>query len=132
MILRVCALYPELMNIYADRGNLLMLEHRALWRGIEWRLCASSLGEPLRDEHDLYYIGGGQDADQRRCAAGQSFKRDQRHVSALRRRCHTEPDIRQDRRNRGPDLCPCPRQCRRIALDHLAQCVANGFGPRIA
>ncbi|HEY1777394.1 MAG TPA: glutamine amidotransferase [Solirubrobacteraceae bacterium] len=69
MILRVCALYPELMNIYADRGNLLMLERRCAWRGIEWRLHASSLGEELRDEHDLYYVGGGQDSDQRRCAS---------------------------------------------------------------
>ena len=69
MILRVCALYPELMNIYADRGNLLMLERRCAWRGIDWRLHASSLGEELADEHDLYYIGGGQDSDQRRCAA---------------------------------------------------------------
>ena len=69
MILRVCALYPELLNIYADRGNLLMLERRCAWRGIEWRLRSSSLGDELRDEHDLYYIGGGQDSDQRRCAA---------------------------------------------------------------
>jgi len=69
MILRVCALYPELMNIYADRGNLLMLERRCAWRGIEWRLAPSTLGERLRDEHDLYYIGGGQDSDQRRCAS---------------------------------------------------------------
>jgi len=68
MILRACALYPDLMNIYADRGNLLMLERRCAWRGIEWRLHESSLGDPLRDEHDLYYIGGGQDSDQRRCA----------------------------------------------------------------
>ena len=68
MTLRVCALYPDLMNIYADRGNLLMLERRCAWRGIEFRLHASGLGEPLRDEHDLYYIGGGQDSDQRRCA----------------------------------------------------------------
>jgi CobQ-like glutamine amidotransferase family enzyme len=68
VILRVCALYPDLMNIYADRGNLLMLEHRCAWRGIEWQLHESGLGDPLRDEHDLYYIGGGQDADQRRCA----------------------------------------------------------------
>jgi CobQ-like glutamine amidotransferase family enzyme len=67
--LRVCALYPELMNIYADRGNLLMLERRCAWRGIDFRLTASTLGDRLRDEHDLYYIGGGQDADQLRCAA---------------------------------------------------------------
>jgi CobQ-like glutamine amidotransferase family enzyme len=67
--LRVCALYPELMNIYADRGNLLMLERRCAWRGIELRLTPSTLGDALHDEHDLYYIGGGQDADQLRCAA---------------------------------------------------------------
>lgn len=68
MRLRVCALYPELMNIYADRGNLLMLERRCAWRDIAFELTASSLGERLHDEHDIYYIGGGQDADQRRCA----------------------------------------------------------------
>jgi lipid II isoglutaminyl synthase (glutamine-hydrolysing) len=67
--LRVCALYPELMNIYADRGNLLMLERRCAWRDIGFSLTAVTLAEPLRDEHDLYYIGGGQDADQKRCAA---------------------------------------------------------------
>jgi CobQ-like glutamine amidotransferase family enzyme len=66
--LRVCALYPELMNIYADRGNLLMLERRCAWRGIGFQLTATTLEQQLRDEHDLYYIGGGQDADQLRCA----------------------------------------------------------------
>lgn len=67
--LRACALYPELMNIYADRGNLLMLERRCQWRGIAFELTASTLGDELRDEYDLYYMGGGQDTDQRRCAA---------------------------------------------------------------
>jgi CobQ-like glutamine amidotransferase family enzyme len=68
-VVRVCALYPELMNIYADRGNLLMLEQRCRWRGIDFRLSPSTLEAPLRDEHDIYYIGGGQDSDQRLCAA---------------------------------------------------------------
>jgi lipid II isoglutaminyl synthase (glutamine-hydrolysing) len=67
--LRVCALYPDLMNIYADRGNLLMLERRCEWRGIGFRLDASGLGEALdADAHDLFYLGGGQDRDQRLCA----------------------------------------------------------------
>ncbi|MFI4989498.1 MAG: type 1 glutamine amidotransferase [Solirubrobacterales bacterium] len=67
--LRVCALYPDLMNIYADRGNLLMLERRCQWRGIDFRLDASGLGEKLdADAHDLFYLGGGQDRDQRLCA----------------------------------------------------------------
>ncbi len=67
--LRVCALYPDLMNIYADRGNLLVLERRCAWRGIPFELSASGLGEQLdADAHDLFYIGGGQDRDQRLCA----------------------------------------------------------------
>ncbi len=67
--LRVCALYPDLMNIYADRGNLIVLERRCRWRGIGFQLSASHLGEQLDgDAHDLFYIGGGQDRDQRLCA----------------------------------------------------------------
>jgi CobQ-like glutamine amidotransferase family enzyme len=68
--LRVCALYPDLMNIYADRGNLLLLERRCAWRGIECEIAACGLGERLDpDAHDLFYLGGGQDRDQRLCAA---------------------------------------------------------------
>jgi lipid II isoglutaminyl synthase (glutamine-hydrolysing) len=67
--LRVCALYPDLMNIYADRGNLLVLERRCAWRGIDFQLTRCGLGEPLDgDAHDLFYLGGGQDRDQRLCA----------------------------------------------------------------
>jgi CobQ-like glutamine amidotransferase family enzyme len=67
--LRVCALYPDLMNIYADRGNLIVLERRCAWRGIGFELAASGLGQQLDPEaHDLFYIGGGQDRDQRLCA----------------------------------------------------------------
>jgi CobQ-like glutamine amidotransferase family enzyme len=65
----VCALYPDLMNIYADRGNLLLLEQRCRWRGIGFSLSAVHLGEALDpDGADLYYIGGGQDRDQQLCA----------------------------------------------------------------
>lgn len=67
--LRVCALYPDLMNIYADRGNLFVLQRRCEWRGLGFRLSGSGLGEPLDgDAHDIYYIGGGQDRDQLLCA----------------------------------------------------------------
>ena len=67
--LRVCALYPDLMNIYADRGNLFVLQHRCEWRGIGFQLSGSGLGEALDGAaHDIYYIGGGQDRDQRLCA----------------------------------------------------------------
>ena len=63
--LRVCALYPELMNIYADRGNIAVLRARCEWRGLGFELAASSIGDPLDPQaHDLLYIGGGQDRDQ--------------------------------------------------------------------
>jgi CobQ-like glutamine amidotransferase family enzyme len=83
----VCALYPDLMNIYADRGNLIVLERRCSWRGIGFQLAASGLGEPLDpDAHDLFYIGGGQDRDQRLCAQDLiESKRDGLHVAAARR-----------------------------------------------
>jgi CobQ-like glutamine amidotransferase family enzyme len=58
-------LYPEYLNIYADRGNIAVLEGRTAWRGIE--LDYRTIG--LRDrvdpaQYDLYYVGGGQDREQ--------------------------------------------------------------------
>jgi len=84
--LRVCALYPQLMNIYADRGNLLMLQRRCEWRGIGFQVFSSNLGEPLdADGADLYYIGGGQDRDQKLCAQDlYEVKRDALHAAAAR------------------------------------------------
>jgi CobQ-like glutamine amidotransferase family enzyme len=84
--LRVCALYPDLMNIYADRGNLFVLERRCVWRGIDFQLSASGLGEKLDGAiHDLYYIGGGQDRDQLLCAEDLVIsKRDSLHEAAAR------------------------------------------------
>jgi CobQ-like glutamine amidotransferase family enzyme len=84
--LRVCALYADLMNIYADRGNMLVLERRCAWRGIGFEIIASGLGEPLdADAGDLFYIGGGQDRDQRLCAQDLiETKRDALHAAAAR------------------------------------------------
>jgi CobQ-like glutamine amidotransferase family enzyme len=70
MELRVVALYPEQMNIYADRGNILFLRRRCEWRGIGFSYAAAGAGEPLDpSSHDLIYVGGGQDRDQRIVAA---------------------------------------------------------------
>ncbi len=84
--LRVCALYPDLLNIYADRGNLLLLERRCAWRGIGFELRGIGLGEPLDpDAHDLFYIGGGQDRDQELCALDMvQHKHDALHAAADR------------------------------------------------
>jgi lipid II isoglutaminyl synthase (glutamine-hydrolysing) len=70
MELRLIALYPEQMNIYADRGNILFLRRRCEWRGIAFSYAAAGPGERLDPgAHDLIYIGGGQDRDQRMVAA---------------------------------------------------------------
>ena len=85
-MLRVCALYPDLMNIYADRGNLLLLERRCEWRGLGFEVSSSGLGEELDpDGADLYYIGGGQDRDQKLCALDLAeVKREALHEVARR------------------------------------------------
>jgi CobQ-like glutamine amidotransferase family enzyme len=82
----VCALYPDLMNIYADRGNLLMLERRCQWRGLGFELSGAGIGDPLdSDGADLYYMGGGQDRDQLLCAEDLvATKREALHAAAGR------------------------------------------------
>jgi CobQ-like glutamine amidotransferase family enzyme len=70
MELRLLALYPEQMNIYADRGNILFLRRRCEWRGIGFSYAAAGPGEGFdAGAHDLLYLGGGQDRDQRAVAA---------------------------------------------------------------
>jgi lipid II isoglutaminyl synthase (glutamine-hydrolysing) len=61
--LRVCHLYPEHLNIYADRGNIAVLRARCEWRGIGFTAIGCGPDDPL-PAADLYYIGGGQDRDQ--------------------------------------------------------------------
>jgi lipid II isoglutaminyl synthase (glutamine-hydrolysing) len=84
--LRVLSLYPELMNIYADRGNLAVLRARCEWRGIGFEHAASSLGESFDPEaHDLFYMGGGQDRDQMAVARDMAAtKREALHQAAGR------------------------------------------------
>jgi lipid II isoglutaminyl synthase (glutamine-hydrolysing) len=68
--LRLLALYPEQMNIYADRGNILFLRRRCEWRGIGFTYAAAGPGEGFDPgAHDLLYLGGGQDRDQVAVAA---------------------------------------------------------------
>jgi lipid II isoglutaminyl synthase (glutamine-hydrolysing) len=63
--IRVGHLYPDYLNIYADRGNMAVLARRASWRGHELEVEAISIGDVLRPgTHDLLYVGGGQDREQ--------------------------------------------------------------------
>ena len=65
MELRICHLYPEHLNLYGDRGNVIALVKRCLWRGIDLSLTDIRLREsPRFTEFDLIFMGGGQDREQ--------------------------------------------------------------------
>ena len=65
MKLTVGHLYPDYLNIYADRGNIAVLERRSAWRGIELSVEAIGVGDTFEPgRHDLFYVGGGQDREQ--------------------------------------------------------------------
>jgi CobQ-like glutamine amidotransferase family enzyme len=70
----VAHLYPDYLNIYADRGNIAVLERRATWRGIEIDYRSISLGDAIPADADLLYIGGGQDREQGLIAGDLSLK----------------------------------------------------------
>jgi hypothetical protein len=63
--LRLVHLYPDLMSVYGDRGNVLTLVRRAEWRGLDVELRELSVGDELDPcEVDLVFFGGGQDREQ--------------------------------------------------------------------
>ena len=65
MRISVAHLYPDYLNIYADRGNIAVLARRARLRGHELVVDAIGIGEPCEPgAHDLVYVGGGQDREQ--------------------------------------------------------------------
>jgi hypothetical protein len=65
MELRICHLYPDVLNLYGDRGNILCMRRRLEWRGIDCSVTELPLGiaDPLTG-YDLFFIGGGQDFEQ--------------------------------------------------------------------
>ena len=65
MELNICHLYPDVLNLYGDRGNVLCMEKRLQWRGISVHTTGISIGDPLNAaDFDLFFIGGGQDFEQ--------------------------------------------------------------------
>ena len=64
--LTLAHLYADLMNVYADRGNIICLRQRCAWRGIDLVVRSFGIGDDLPDEGlDLVFMGGGQDGEQR-------------------------------------------------------------------
>ena len=65
LTLELAYLYPKLLNIYGDRGNVLTLSFRCQARGINLNVTPIGLGEDLKSkEFDIFFIGGGQDQQQ--------------------------------------------------------------------
>ena len=65
MELNICHLYPDILNLYGDRGNVLCLRKRLGWRGIDANVEEVSIGQKLEaSKYDLLFIGGGQDFEQ--------------------------------------------------------------------
>jgi lipid II isoglutaminyl synthase (glutamine-hydrolysing) len=70
-------LYPDYLNIYADRGNIAVFSQRAAWRGIDLEVEPIGVGDEVRPgAHDLLYVGGGQDREQALIAPDLAAKRD--------------------------------------------------------
>jgi len=75
--IRVGHLYPDHLNIYADRGNIAVLARRAAWRGHELEVTPLAMDERIvAGAHDLFYVGGGQDREQLLVAENLAAKAD--------------------------------------------------------
>ncbi len=63
--LKIAHLYPEVLNLYGDRGNILCLKKRLEWRGIDCEVTEVKLGDNQSlSDFDIFFIGGGQDFEQ--------------------------------------------------------------------
>lgn len=63
--LKICHLYPDILNLYGDRGNIICMQKRMQWRGIQTEIAEISVGDQLNyDDYDIFFIGGGQDFEQ--------------------------------------------------------------------
>lgn len=65
MNLKICHLYPDALNLYGDGGNIICMEKRLQWRGIETTIEKVPIGDSLSlYDADIVFIGGGQDFEQ--------------------------------------------------------------------
>src|SRR5438034_1313988 len=71
--INIAWLYPDLMSTYGDRGNVIVLQKRCQWRGIEAEIVPITLETPIKklEECDLIFMGGAQDRQQK--IAGDDF-----------------------------------------------------------
>lgn len=86
MEISIAHLYPKLLNLYGDLGNIITLKKRCEWRGITVNIEEIGIGDTIK-EHDLYFIGGGQDKQQQDVAtelySNKAFLTDERDRGAV-------------------------------------------------
>ena len=63
LTISIAHLYPELLNLYGDLGNIITLKKRCQWRNIKVEITNINMGDKI-GKHDLFFIGGGQDKQQ--------------------------------------------------------------------
>ena len=65
MMIRIAHLYPDMLNLYGDRGNIIALTQRMTERGISVQTDSITMGKSFTaDDYDILFIGGGQDFEQ--------------------------------------------------------------------
>ena len=65
MELKICHLYPDVLNLYGDGGNIICMKKRMEWRGIKADVSSLKIGESASlADFDLFFMGGGQDFEQ--------------------------------------------------------------------
>ena len=85
MKLKICHLYPDVLNLYGDGGNIICIQKRLSWRGIESEVQRCRIGDRLDlSDCDLLFIGGGQDFEQEVLLPDLQSGKDKEIVSAIR------------------------------------------------
>lgn len=83
MELKICHLYPDVMNLSGDRGNVICMEKRLAWRGIDVQTVGITIDQPLNAaDFDLFFLGNGQPFEQELLLADMARKRDQLRAAA--------------------------------------------------
>ena len=84
MELKICHMYPDVLNLYGDRGNVMCMTRRLQWRGIETSVTKLPIGAGKRlSGFDLVFIGGGQDFEQQVLLEDLHRGKDREIISAI-------------------------------------------------
>ena len=65
MKIKIAHMYPDVLNLYGDQGNIATFRKRLEWRGIDWEVDKLPIGfDANLDDYDIFFVGGGQDFEQ--------------------------------------------------------------------